>query len=174
MIVDLKLVAKLAQLPSTYMILTVLSHVHTDIMKMIPIIPVPLVTKTVVIVTVVNPTNVLNVVKVNSYGKVNVTKSVQITYMVLTDTVGHVTNIVDNVTEVLGITVPVVMLIDSYTITLVLKLAQPVSMIILILLPLVTTTVKLVTLNVKNVLVVKILVVMVVNSQDIYITTNVF
>jgi hypothetical protein len=143
-------------------------------MKMLTLDNVPLVTKTVVIVTVDNITNVLNVVKVNSYGKVNVTKSVQITYMVLMDTVGHVTNIVDNVTEVLGITVPVVMLIDSYTITLVLNLVQPDSMIILILLPLVITIVKLVTPNVKNVLVVKELVVKNVLSQDISITTNVF
>jgi hypothetical protein len=143
-------------------------------MKMLTLDNVPLVTKTVVIVTVDNITNVLNVVKVNSYGKVNVTKSVQITYMVLMDTVGHVTNIVDNVSEVLGITVPVVMLIDSYTITLVLNLVQPDTMIILILLPLVITIVKLVTLNVKNVLVVKELVVKNVLSQDISITTNVF
>jgi hypothetical protein len=143
-------------------------------MKMLTLDNVPLVTKTVVIVTVDNITNVLNVVLVNSYGKVNVTKSVQITYMVLMDTVGHVTNIVDNVTEVLGITVPVVMLIDSYTITLVLNLVQPDSMIILILLPLVITIVKLVTPNVKNVLVVKELVVKNVLSQDISITTNVF
>jgi hypothetical protein len=143
-------------------------------MKMLTLDNVPLVTKTVVIVTVDNITNVLNVVKVNSYGKVNVTKSVQITYMVLMDTVGHVTNIVDNVSEVLGITVPVVMLIDSYTITLVLNLVQPDTMIILILLPLVTTIVKLVTPNVKNVLVVKELVVKNVLSQDISITTNVF
>jgi hypothetical protein len=143
-------------------------------MKMLTLDNVPLVTKTVVIVTVDNITNVLNVVLVNSYGKVNVTKSVQITYMVLMDTVGHVTNIVDNVSEVLGITVPVVMLIDSYTITLVLNLVQPDTMIILILLPLVTTIVKLVTPNVKNVLVVKELVVKNVLSQDISITTNVF
>jgi hypothetical protein len=143
-------------------------------MKMLTLDNVPLVTKTVVIVTVDNITNVLNVVPVNSYGKVNVTKSVQITYMVLMDTVGHVTNIVDNVSEVLGITVPVVMLIDSYTITLVLNLVQPDSMIILILLPLVITIVKLVTPNVKNVLVVKELVVKNVLSQDISITTNVF
>jgi hypothetical protein len=94
--------------------------------------------------------------------------------MVLMDTVGHVTNIVDNVSEVLGITVPVVMLIDSYTITLVLNLVQPDTMIILILLPLVITIVKLVTPNVKNVLVVKELVVKNVLSQDISITTNVF
>jgi hypothetical protein len=143
-------------------------------MKMLTLDNVPLVTKTVVIVTVDNITNVLNVVLVNSYGKVNVTKSVQITYMVLMDTVGHVTNIVDNVSEVLGITVPVVMLIDSYTITLVLNLVQPDTMIILILLPLVITIVKLVTPNVKNVLVVKELVVKNVLSQDISITTNVF
>lgn len=134
----------------------------------------PMLIQFVVIVTVDNMTNVLNVVLVISYGKVNVTKSVQITYMVLMDTVGHVTNIVDNVTEVLGITVPVVMLIDSYTITLVLNLVQPDSMIILILLPLVITIVKLVTPNVKNVLVVKELVVKNVLSQDISITTNVF
>jgi hypothetical protein len=143
-------------------------------MKMLTLDNVPLVTKTVVIVTVDNITNVLNVVLVNSYGKVNVTKSVQITYMVLMDTVGHVTNIVDNVSEVLGITVPVVMLIDSYTITLVLNLVQPDTMIILIPLPLVITIVKLVTPNVKNVLVVKELVVKNVLSQDISITTNVF
>jgi hypothetical protein len=143
-------------------------------MKMLTLDNVPLVTKTVVIVTVDNITNVLNVVLVNSYGKVNVTKSVQITYMVLMDTVGHVTNIVDNVSEVLGITVPVVMLIDSYTITLVLNLVQPDTMIILILLPLVIIIVKLVTPNVKNVLVVKELVVKNVLSQDISITTNVF
>jgi hypothetical protein len=134
----------------------------------------PMLIQFVVIVTVDNMTNVLNVVLVISYGKVNVTKSVQITYMVLMDTVGHVTNIVDNVSEVLGITVPVVMLIDSYTITLVLNLVQPDSMIILILLPLVITIVKLVTPNVKNVLVVKELVVKNVLSQDISITTNVF
>jgi hypothetical protein len=134
----------------------------------------PMLIQFVVIVTVDNMTNVLNVVLVISYGKVNVTKSVQITYMVLMDTVGHVTNIVDNVSEVLGITVPVVMLIYSYTITLLLNLVQPDSMIILILLPLVITIVKLVTPNVKNVLVVKELVVKNVLSQDISITTNVF
>jgi hypothetical protein len=154
------------------------THVHTDIMKTLHLDNVPNVTpmliQFVVIVTVDNMTNVLNVVLVISYGKVNVTKSVQITYMVLMDTVGHVTNIVDNVSEVLGITVPVVMLIDSYTITLVLNLVQPDSMIILILLPLVITIVKLVTPNVKNVLVVKELVVKNVLSQDISITTNVF
>lgn len=133
---------------------------------------VPLVTKTVVIVTVDNMTNVLNVVKVNSYGKVNVTKSVQITYMVLMDTVGHVTNIVDNVSEVLGITVPVVPSIDSYTITLVLKLVQPDSMILSDIAH-VITIVNLVMPNVKLVTVVKKLVVILVNSQDISTKENV-
>jgi hypothetical protein len=133
----------------------------------------PMLIQFVVIVTVDNMTNVLNVVLVISYGKVNVTKSVQITYMVLMDTVIHVTNIVDNVSEVLGMTVPVVMLIDSYTITLVLKLVQPDSMIISVLLPHVITIVNLVMNIVKHVLVLMIIIVADVNSQDITIKENV-
>jgi hypothetical protein len=93
--------------------------------------------------------------------------------MVLMDTVGHVTNIVDNVSEVLGITVPVVMLIDSYTITLVLKLVQPDSMIISVLLPHVITIVNLVMNIVKLVLVLMIIIVADVNFQDITIKENV-
>lgn len=46
--------------------------VHMDISKMIPTTLVPYVTKTVVIVTVVNLTNVLNVVKVDTYLEENV------------------------------------------------------------------------------------------------------
>jgi hypothetical protein len=133
----------------------------------------PMLIQFVVIVTVDNMTNVLNVVLVISYGKVNVTKSVQITYMVLMDTVIHVTNIVDNVSEVLGMNVPVVMLIDSYTITLVLKLVQPDSMIISVLLPHVITIVNLVMNIVKHVLVLMIIIVADVNSQDITIKENV-
>jgi hypothetical protein len=112
-------------------------------------------------------------VKVNSYTKENVTLLAQMDNSVLMDTVGHVMNIVDNVSEVLGITVPVVTPIDSYTITLVLKLVQPDSMIISELLPHVITIVNLVMPNVELVTVVKKLVVTVVNSQDISIKENV-
>jgi len=64
--VELKTVVKIVKLHIIYMKAHVSSHVHMDIMKMIPTTNVLLVTKPVVIVTEVKPINVLNVVKVDT------------------------------------------------------------------------------------------------------------